>query len=164
MPQHANALEISGELGQMSYKIDCLGSKRNYKHVGRVQRRVMRAFIIRPEWSTSALMAGPTPGSCCCRAGPRTITGSLPLRSYGSGAAPRDQVGRFCGGSRHSSEVKVFHTGKRFFITFAYLRSRWERHAYCKSIRRAADRLVIMPRLEAGPGTKKSPTEAGLKL
>jgi hypothetical protein len=84
-----------------------------------------------------------------------------PLRSYGSGAAPRDQVGRFCGGSRHSSEVKVFHTGKRFFITFAYLRSRWERHAYCKSIRRAADRLAIMPRLEAGPGTKKKPHRSG---
>jgi hypothetical protein len=70
------------------------------------------------------------------------------------GAAPRDQVGRCYGGSRHSSEVKVFHTGKRSFITFAYLRSRWEGHAYCKSIRRAADRLAIMPRLEAGPGTK----------
>ena len=136
----------------MSYKIDRLGSKRNYKHVGRVQRRVMRAFIIRPEWSTSALMEWAYPRQLLLQGRTsyhhRVITAGRsvePLRSYGSGAAPRDQVGRFCGGSRHSSEVKV------------------ARHIVSRSVE-PPNRLAITPRLEAGPGTKKSPTEAGLKL
>jgi hypothetical protein len=42
----------------MSYKIDRLGSKRNYKHVGRVQLGLRRAAIVAPdrEWSTRELM------------------------------------------------------------------------------------------------------------